>query len=142
MCHKYQCSGNRDYYKNRVVRETSHSSGNREFKASVREKRWSVKRDSREMGMVGKWRYNQSLTKEGEEESVQLLNRNNNSNSNTYDIQKRPIIVQSIGNETRSQIADPQNDILGFIPYQLRALSMPDVHVIAAKAPKMCCSIM
>uniref|UniRef100_A0A915IFY6 Uncharacterized protein n=1 Tax=Romanomermis culicivorax TaxID=13658 RepID=A0A915IFY6_ROMCU len=39
MCHNYQCSGNRNYYKNRVVQETSRYSGNCEFKALVGEGR-------------------------------------------------------------------------------------------------------
>uniref|UniRef100_A0A915HUK3 Uncharacterized protein n=1 Tax=Romanomermis culicivorax TaxID=13658 RepID=A0A915HUK3_ROMCU len=41
ICQKYQCSRNRDYYKNRVVRETSHWSGNHEFKTLVAQKGWS-----------------------------------------------------------------------------------------------------
>uniref|UniRef100_A0A915JR48 Uncharacterized protein n=1 Tax=Romanomermis culicivorax TaxID=13658 RepID=A0A915JR48_ROMCU len=47
MCRKYQCSGNRDYCKNRVIQETSHCSGNRDLK------HWSAKKDGPRMGCSG-----------------------------------------------------------------------------------------
>uniref|UniRef100_A0A915JYT6 Uncharacterized protein n=1 Tax=Romanomermis culicivorax TaxID=13658 RepID=A0A915JYT6_ROMCU len=49
----FNARGNRDFYKNRVVRKTSHYSRNRKFKALIGVEGWLEKKDSREIGTVG-----------------------------------------------------------------------------------------